>query len=90
MSAEGLPQPPIEIPPSSLEAEVLHNLIESFVLREGTDYGSNEISLEKKIQDVQKQMARGHLKIAFDPNDETVTILTADQWRKSIPRVAEI
>lgn len=84
MSAESAPQPPIEVPANSLNEELLHALIESFVLREGTDYGSYEVSLEKKIEDVQKQLSKGKLKIAFDPNTETVTILTADQWKRSI------
>lgn len=83
MSAESATQPPIEVPASSLNEELLHALIESFVLREGTDYGSHEVSLEKKIEDVQKQLSKGKLKITFDPNTETVTILTADQWRRS-------
>lgn len=83
MSAESAPQPPIEVPPSSLNEELLHSLIESFVLREGTDYGTYEVSLEKKIEDVQKQLSRGVLKIAFDPNTETVTILTSEQWKRS-------
>lgn len=84
MSAENAPQPPIEIPVASLAPEIFHNLIESFVLREGTDYGSNEVSLEKKIEDVKKQFSRGILKIAFDPNTETVTVMTKDQWRRSV------
>lgn len=88
MSAENAPQPPIEIPVESLSPEILHNLIESFVLREGTDYGSNEVSLDKKIEDVQKQFARGILKIAFDPNTETVTVMTKDQWRRSVAAAA--
>lgn len=84
MSEENVQKPPIEIPVASLAPDIFHNLIESFVLREGTDYGSNEISLEKKIEDVKKQFSRGILKIAFDPNSETVTVMTKDQWRRSI------
>lgn len=84
MSDETTVLPPIEVPPEALNEELLHALIESFVLREGTDYGSYEISLEKKIEDVRKQMKRGVLKIAFDPKTESVTILTADQWKRNV------
>ena len=36
------------IPWQDLAPETLDNLIESFVLREGTDYGEQERSLEQK------------------------------------------
>ena len=39
----------IEIPAERLSAEVLRAVIEEFILREGTDYGSYEVSLEDKI-----------------------------------------
>jgi uncharacterized protein YheU (UPF0270 family) len=42
----------IEIPADKLSAEVLHAVIEEFILREGTDYGSYEVSLENKIDQV--------------------------------------
>lgn len=41
------------IPWQDLSPETLENLIESFVLREGTDYGEHERTLEQKVADVQ-------------------------------------
>lgn len=76
------PQPPIEVPMEQLSPEALHGLIESFILREGTDYGREEVSLEKKMEQVRKQMNRGDVKIIFDPNTETVTLLTKRDWLK--------
>ncbi|WP_211357017.1 YheU family protein, partial [Enterobacter hormaechei] len=40
------------IPWQDLDPETLDNLIESFVLREGTDYGEHERSLTDKVADV--------------------------------------
>lgn len=36
------------IPWQELPTETLENIVESVVLREGTDYGSHEFSLEQK------------------------------------------
>ncbi|MBY0316004.1 MAG: YheU family protein [Bdellovibrionales bacterium] len=75
--------PPIEVPPSALSEEALHGIISNFILREGTDYGSVEVSLETKIKQVERQIQKGEIIIAFDPNTETVTLLTQQQWKKN-------
>lgn len=49
-------------------------MIESFVLREGTDYGEREHSLEQKVAQVRAQLERGQARILFDPETDTVTI----------------
>jgi uncharacterized protein YheU (UPF0270 family) len=49
-------------------------VIESFVLREGTDYGERECSLEQKVAQVRAQLERGQARILFDPESSTVTI----------------
>ncbi|PID51377.1 MAG: hypothetical protein CR960_01100 [Pasteurellales bacterium] len=36
------------IPWQELSAEALDNILESFILREGTDYGEVELSMEEK------------------------------------------
>ena len=40
------------IPWQTLDPQTLNNLIESFVLREGTDYGMQEKTLADKVNDV--------------------------------------
>jgi uncharacterized protein len=50
-------------------------VIESFVLREGTDYGEREYSLEEKVGHVLRQLERGEAGIVFDPNTESVQIV---------------
>ena len=70
----GRAEAPIVIPAGELSAQALHGLIESFVLREGTDYGEREHSLEQKVAQVRAQLERGQARILFDPESNTVTI----------------
>ena len=68
---------PVEVPYTELPEEVLHSVIESFVLREGTDYGEKEYSLKDKVARVLTQLKRREAKIVFDPKSESVTIVVA-------------
>ena len=72
----------IEIPAERLSAEVLRAVIEEFILREGTDYGSYEVSLEDKIDHVQGQLSRGDVLITFDPATENCNLLTRNQFQR--------
>ena len=65
---------PLEIPPEALSSEALRGVIESFVLREGTEYGAREYSLEEKCAQVLAQLKRGEARILYDPHTETVTL----------------
>lgn len=66
---------PVVVPHTELAAELLRGVIESFVLREGTDYGALEMSLEQKVARVMRQLEQGNAEISFDPNDESVSIV---------------
>lgn len=66
---------PIAIPPSELSADALEGVIKAFVLREGTDYGERECTLEQKIAHVRAQLQSGEAQILFDPNSSSVDIL---------------
>lgn len=72
----------IEIPAERLSAEVLRAVIEEFILREGTDYGSYEVSLEDKIDHVRGQLSRGDVLITFDPATENCNLLTRNQFQR--------
>ncbi|KGT91026.1 hypothetical protein NG99_17175 [Erwinia typographi] len=63
------------IPWKELDAETLDNLIESFVLREGTDYGEQERSLEQKVEDVRRQLSSGEAVLVWSELHETVNIM---------------
>jgi uncharacterized protein YheU (UPF0270 family) len=65
---------PVEVPHTELDADVLRAVIESFVLREGTDYGELEFSLDQKVTRVIRQLERGEAYIVFDPESSSVDI----------------
>jgi uncharacterized protein len=68
-------QTPVVVPHAELGADLLRSVVESFVLREGTDYGEREISLADKVDRVITQLDRGDAQIIFDPQTETVDIV---------------
>lgn len=74
--------PPLEIPAQSISEEALHGIIENFILREGTDYGREEAAFETKFKQIKKQLDKGDMKIVFDPNTETVGIVTLTEWQR--------
>jgi uncharacterized protein YheU (UPF0270 family) len=65
----------IEVPHAQLSPEALRGVIESYVLREGTDYGAREYTLDEKVQHVMLQLQRGDAMIVFEPHTDTVQIL---------------
>lgn len=69
-------QDPVVVPHLELSAEVLRGVVESFVLREGTEYGEREFSLEQKVAQVIRQLAVGEAQIVFDPTSNTVDVIT--------------
>jgi hypothetical protein len=76
----------VVVPHTSLSAEALLGVIENFVLREGTDYGSRIVSHEEKVAQVRRQLERGEARIVFDPNDSSVTIVAVERgFRSGLP-----
>lgn len=72
-------QPAVEIPHEQLSPEALRGVIESFVLREGTEYGERDVALDTKVDQVLRQIERGEARIVFDPNTETVDVVVKQQ-----------
>jgi uncharacterized protein YheU (UPF0270 family) len=66
---------PVQVPHTELSAEALRGVVESFVLREGTDYGERDVPHETKIAQVLRQLERGEAQIMFDPLDSSITIV---------------
>lgn len=65
---------PVVVPHTELSNDLLRSVIESFVLREGTDYGEREFSLNEKVARVIRELERGDARILFDPETESVNI----------------
>ncbi|MFC3393985.1 YheU family protein [Brenneria rubrifaciens] len=68
------------IPWQQLDPETLNNLIESFVLREGTDYGEEERTLAQKVADIRRQLTSGEIVLVWSELHETINIMPRDQF----------
>ena len=64
-----------DIPWHALSEEALLGVIEEFVSREGTEYGTSEVSLAEKCAQVKKQLTDGRAKITWDDETMTCTIV---------------
>ena len=62
------------IPLDALSSDALRGVVEAFVLREGTDYGHMEHSLDAKCRAVERQLRDGLAEIVFDPVAGTTDI----------------
>ena len=67
------------IPITDLTEETLLNIIEGFVLREGTEYGAADISLAEKVQQVLTQLTLGDVPLVYSELHETVNIIPKQQ-----------
>jgi len=76
------PLPPIVVPYTELSADALMGVIESFVLREGTDYGDRDVPFETKVLQVRRQLERREAEIVFDPNTESIDIVVRKSGRR--------
>jgi uncharacterized protein YheU (UPF0270 family) len=65
----------IEIAATQLSPETLRAVVESFVLREGTDYGERAFSLQEKVAQVLRQLERGEARIVFEAHTQSVDIV---------------
>jgi hypothetical protein len=50
-------------------------VIEEYVTRAGTDYGTQERTIEEKVADVERQLQRGEAVIVFDTVTATTNIV---------------
>lgn len=62
------------VPWQEISPETLENLVKEFVLREGTDYGNTEASLEDKIDQVLVRLKNGQAVIVYSELHETIDI----------------
>ena len=70
------------IPIADVNKETLLNIIEGFVLREGTEYGAADVSLEDKVQQVFAQLKIGEVLLVYSELHETVNIIPKQQLGK--------
>lgn len=71
----------VRVPYDQLSPETLEAVIEEFVTREGTDYGKTDVSFERKIERVRRQIETGKALIVFDESMQSCNILSRDDPR---------
>lgn len=62
------------IPWQELEEETLYNVLNSFILREGTDYGFRELSLDEKRERLLAQLKADKVVIVWSELHESLDI----------------
>ncbi|WP_325891485.1 YheU family protein [Grimontia sp. NTOU-MAR1] len=62
------------VPWQEIPEETLRNLVEHFVLREGTDYGEQEASFDDKVEQVFSLLKNKEVVVVFSELHETVDI----------------
>ena len=71
------------IPYQQVNEITLNNLIEQYVLREGTDYGEIEFSLEEKTQQILQQITDETIYILYSELNESVTLINKEALLQS-------
>lgn len=69
------------IPLEQLSNETLSAIIENFILREGTEYGAEDVSQQTKIEQVKKQLVQGSAVLVYSELHESVNILPSEQFK---------
>lgn len=77
--------PPVEVPHGELPPETLRRVIESFVLREGTDYGDHDRTFDSKVADVLRQLDKREAVIMYDPGSDSVDIVVTRRLGSQTP-----
>ena len=69
------------VPLGKISEVALSGLIDEFILREGTDYGLKEFSLEEKHVQIKKQLQSGNSVIVFDSEEQSASIIRKEQLK---------
>ena len=65
----------MDIPYTEISEEALKAIIQEYITREGTEYGAEEYSLERKIEQIKQQLLKGEIKINFDGETQTCNLV---------------
>lgn len=67
------------IPPEKLTVEAIRSIVESVIMREGTDYGERELSLSEKVDQLLPQVINAEVLISYDEETESVNLLPKEE-----------
>ncbi|RUO80191.1 hypothetical protein CWI84_07815 [Idiomarina tyrosinivorans] len=69
----------MKIPWQQLDPETLHNVLEAVVLREGTDYGDEELSFATKVEQLKQNLKAGKAVLVYSELTESVDVVAPEQ-----------
>lgn len=70
------------IEPEQISEEALNRIMEDFILREGTEYGLNNHSLDTKRAQVMLQLKSKKVFILYDNELNSCNLMTSEQIKK--------
>ncbi|MEL0659726.1 YheU family protein [Psychromonas arctica] len=73
----------MRIPYQQLDETTLNNLIEQYILREGTDYGEVEFSLQEKTLQITQQIKNEEIYIMYSELNESVTLVSKQEFQQT-------
>ena len=65
----------LKVPIEALSDEALIGVIDAFILREGTDYGHVDYSMDAKRESVRQMLDVGKAEILYYPESEHIDIV---------------
>lgn len=68
----------IAIPVAELSKDALLGVVDAFILREGTDYGHRDITIDEKRQRVIGMLDSGKAKIIFYAENDHIDIVLVE------------
>ena len=68
----------IVIPVAELSKDALLGVVDAFILREGTDYGHRDITIDEKRQRVIGMLGSGKAKIIFYAENDHIDIVLVE------------
>ena len=77
MPEDEMPQE-IVVPWRELSPDALLGVIDEYVTREGTEYGSSDVPLETKRAQVRRQLDEGVVVVLFDAKTRSTNIVTTE------------
>ncbi|MGB0835357.1 MAG: YheU family protein [Psychrobium sp.] len=71
------------IPISSLPPATLDAILKEHILREGTDYGEQEVSIDTQMEQLKQQLMREEIVLVYSEIHESVNLLPKAQFNQT-------
>ena len=68
------------VPWQQINTDTLHQLLEEFASRDGTDYGAYETSLADKVSQLEIQLKQKRILVVYSELHESINIVHAEQF----------